>query len=113
MVTCPENPPSKYLAVACTRRALMRARNASPMAIFLPETRNGMIDLRTTPVDDPGHDRLAPRGYASIRFSANVSVDSIAWLPRAPTARQYGTAHQGAASATACFSRRRCTDEAM
>src|SRR5437763_9585622 len=95
MVTCPENPPSKYLAVACTRRALIRARNASPIAIFLPETRNGMIDLRTTPVDDPGHDRLAPRGYASYVFSANVSLDSIAWLPRAATARQYGDGASG------------------
>src|SRR5262249_56947670 len=65
MVTCPENPPSKYLAVACTRRPLTRMRNASPRSMFLPEMRNGMIDLRTAPVDDPGYDRLAPRGYAS------------------------------------------------
>src|SRR6266568_514265 len=45
-VTWPENPPSKNFAVASAIRPLMRSRKASPMSIFLPETRNGMIDLR-------------------------------------------------------------------
>src|SRR5947208_16507807 len=95
MVTCPENPPSKYLAVACTRRALMRARNASPIAIFLPETRNGMIDPRTTPVDDPGHDRLAPRGYALHAFRRTSASTRSRGSPRAATARQYGDGASG------------------
>src|SRR6266436_2105202 len=46
MVTCPENPPSKYFAVASATRALIRVRSASPTSIFLPETRNCMTDLR-------------------------------------------------------------------
>src|ERR1700733_863471 len=41
-VTWPENPPSKYLAVASAIRALMRAHKASPTSMFLPETRNDM-----------------------------------------------------------------------
>src|SRR4051794_7616640 len=51
MVTWPENPPSKYFAVTSATRALTRARNACPISIFLPETRNGMIDLRWSLVD--------------------------------------------------------------
>src|SRR6266851_1752286 len=39
-VTWPENPPSKYFAVASAIRSLMRERNASPTSMFLPETRN-------------------------------------------------------------------------
>src|SRR5258707_1990809 len=46
MVTWPEKPPSKYLDVASTTRSLTLARRASPISIFLPDTRNGMIGLR-------------------------------------------------------------------
>src|SRR5260370_28763504 len=54
MVTCPEKPPSKYLAIASATRVLMRSRSASPTLIFLPDTRSGMIALRWLMVDHRG-----------------------------------------------------------
>src|SRR5690242_14605826 len=42
-VTWPEKPPSKYFAVASLIRPLMRSRRASPMSIFLPDTRKDIF----------------------------------------------------------------------
>src|SRR5262245_27029486 len=46
MVTWPEKPPSKYFVATSTTRASTRERSAAPILMFLPETRNDMIELR-------------------------------------------------------------------
>src|SRR5436190_4552981 len=59
-VTCPENPPSKYLVIASASRVLMRSRSASPTLMFLPDTRSGMIALGCRwSVDHPGRMDMA------------------------------------------------------
>src|SRR5215207_8106893 len=44
-VTWPEYPPWKYLLTASAIRAFTRSRNAPPISMFLPETRNGIVRL--------------------------------------------------------------------
>src|SRR5258708_11093775 len=70
-VTWPENPPSKYFAVASAIRSLMRERNASPTSIFLPETRN---DICWPPISITLHGcgtcTYADDPYARLRASA-------------------------------------------
>ena len=38
-LTCPENPPSKYLSIASPMRPSMRVRKASPISMCFPDMR--------------------------------------------------------------------------
>src|SRR6478752_8798497 len=103
MVTWPENPPSKYFAVTSAMRALTRARNACPISIFLPETRNGMIDLRWSLVDDPDHARTGLPRLRGMHRS-----DEAGSLSRARGSRISQSGLQDTRPMADCFSRRRC-----
>src|SRR6266446_2385699 len=95
-VTWPENPPSKYFAVASAIRSLMRERKASPTSIFLPETRNDMSDLRSGFMDIYvcPHVRLVV--YA--RSARQSSIDRVAPVAPPDGGRRRARARQAAFS---------------